>query len=79
MNEIRWSLTALLLIFVTLKLTDQIEWSWIWVLAPFWIPISIGLLGWLLYAICLAMMSPEARRRYEARQALDNLSERLRR
>lgn len=24
------------LIFVTLKLTGHIDWSWVWVLAPFW-------------------------------------------
>lgn len=24
--------------FVVLKLTDNIDWSWFWVLAPFWIP-----------------------------------------
>ena len=32
------------LIFMTLKLTDLIDWSWWWVSAPLWIPISIGLL-----------------------------------
>ena len=29
------------LIFITLKLTGHIAWSWLWVLAPFWIPLSI--------------------------------------
>jgi hypothetical protein len=32
------------LIFIVLKLTNYIEWSWLWVLSPFWIPISIVLL-----------------------------------
>jgi hypothetical protein len=32
-----------LIIFVVLKLTDNIDWSWIWVLAPFWIPLGIAL------------------------------------
>lgn len=27
--------------FVVLKLTGVIAWSWLWVLAPFWIPILI--------------------------------------
>lgn len=31
------------LIFITLKLTGYITWSWWWVLAPFWMPISIVL------------------------------------
>lgn len=29
------------LIFITLKLTGHIAWSWLWVLSPFWIPVSI--------------------------------------
>lgn len=28
--------SALTLIFITLKLTGNIEWSWVWVLAPLW-------------------------------------------
>lgn len=30
-------ITVLGLIFVTLKLTGHIDWSWVWVLAPWWI------------------------------------------
>lgn len=29
------------LIFITLKLTHYIDWSWWWVTAPFWIPFAI--------------------------------------
>ena len=29
------------LIFITLKLTGFIAWSWWWVLSPFWIPLAI--------------------------------------
>lgn len=29
---------------VLLKATDNIDWSWVWVLAPFWIPFGIALL-----------------------------------
>ena len=32
------------LIFITLKLTGHITWSWLWVLAPFWIPLGILIL-----------------------------------
>jgi hypothetical protein len=39
------------LIFITLKLTGHITWSWLWVLAPFWIPISIGVLIFLIVFI----------------------------
>jgi len=35
------------LIFITLKLTGHITWSWWWVLSPFWLPLSIvfGIIG----------------------------------
>lgn len=32
------------LIFITLKLTGHITWSWLWVLSPFWIPVAVALL-----------------------------------
>jgi len=31
----------LTLIFITLKLTDYIDWSWWWVLAPIWLPLVL--------------------------------------
>jgi hypothetical protein len=30
-------------LFVGLKLTGYIQWPWLWVLAPFWIPLAIAL------------------------------------
>lgn len=33
----------LAIVFIVLKLTKVITWSWVWVLAPIWIPIAIGL------------------------------------
>lgn len=33
--------TVLFLIFMVLKLTNYIDWSWWWVTAPLWIPILI--------------------------------------
>ncbi len=35
---------ALLVLFVALKLTGVITWSWWWVLAPVWIPFGLMLL-----------------------------------
>lgn len=32
----------LTLIFITLKLTGHISWSWVWVLSPIWIPMAIA-------------------------------------
>ena len=37
-------LGLLTLLFIGLKLTGYITWSWIWVLAPLWIPMGIALL-----------------------------------
>ena len=38
---------ALTLIFIVLKLTGNITWSWWWVLSPLWLPIT-ALLGLIL-------------------------------
>jgi hypothetical protein len=35
--------TGLFLLFLALKLTGYIDWSWIWVTAPLWIGLAIGL------------------------------------
>ena len=32
----------LAILFITLKLTGVIAWSWLWVLSPLWIPLSIA-------------------------------------
>ena len=42
--------TILLIIFVTLKLTHIITWSWLWVLSPIWI---YGILMLILFVIAL--------------------------
>lgn len=31
----------LTIVFITLKLTNYIDWSWFWVLAPLWMPIVL--------------------------------------
>lgn len=33
--------SILFLVFLVLKLTNVIDWSWWWVIAPLWIPIII--------------------------------------
>ena len=30
--------SVLTLVFVVLELTELIDWSWVWVLSPIWIP-----------------------------------------
>ena len=34
----------LTLVFIVLKLTGVISWSWVWVLAPLWIPFLFGVI-----------------------------------
>jgi hypothetical protein len=44
----------LFLIFMVLKLTGNIDWSWWWITAPLWIPIGFALIimgGALIYFI----------------------------
>ena len=39
------------LIFITLKLTGHITWSWWWVLAPFWGPVALILTAGLIVGL----------------------------
>ena len=34
--------TVLFLVFLVLKLTGNIDWSWWWVTSPLWIPLALG-------------------------------------
>lgn len=43
-----WPLLALIVLFVALKLSGVIAWSWLWICSPLWIPpvlaITLGLI-----------------------------------
>ena len=41
------------IVFIVLKLCHVIEWSWWWVLAPFWIPFVI----WLICVLVVLIIS----------------------
>lgn len=50
-ESLPWFPLALLLVFVHLKLSGAIGWSWWWVFAPLWVMAVIGLttaavVGW---------------------------------
>jgi hypothetical protein len=52
------SLTAVLfIVFLVLKLTGNITWSWVWVTSPLWIPFVIvfGLVLLILVGIIIAL------------------------
>ena len=40
----------LTIVFIVLKLTGYISWSWWWVLSPVWIPLAISIVLVILYA-----------------------------
>lgn len=36
--------TILTIVFVVLKLCGVINWAWVWVLAPLWISVALGII-----------------------------------
>lgn len=43
--------TILFLIFLTLKLTKNIDWNWWWVTSPIWVPLCIAIIIFLVVFI----------------------------
>ena len=43
--------TLLLLLFIGFKLAGIIDWPWVWVLAPFWIPLLIVVIIFIFFLI----------------------------
>jgi len=48
--------TVLFLIFMTLKLTNTIDWSWWWVTSPLWFPIAL-VIGLVIISTIVAYIS----------------------
>ncbi|MBN2155224.1 MAG: hypothetical protein JW776_04220 [Candidatus Lokiarchaeota archaeon] len=58
--------SLLLIVFIIMKLTGVIDWSWLWVLSPLWIGAALALLfflviGIILLSATLGMVSQSAR------------------
>lgn len=47
-------LTTIGIVFIVLKLCSVLDWSWVWVLSPFWIPAAIILI---LVFLCLLVLT----------------------
>lgn len=50
---IRRILELLLVVFIVLKLTGVITWSWWWVLSPLWILLAIALIVTIIFLILI--------------------------
>ena len=44
---------ALAILFIALKLTGYIAWSWVWVLSPIWISLAFAVLILLLVGVIM--------------------------
>ncbi len=44
-------LGLLTIVFITLKLVGVISWSWWWVLSPFWLPLAIVALIYIIASV----------------------------
>ena len=42
---------ALTILFIALKLCGTITWSWLWVLSPLWIGLSVGLVAMAIFSM----------------------------
>ena len=61
--------TLLFLIFLVLRLTDNITWAWYWVAAPLWMPLAAALTVALIALPAAVLLDMRASRRNRARIA----------
>lgn len=54
------ALSLLGVLFVGLKLTGHITWPWVWVLAPFWMPLAVVIVLAVIAAIVYAFVSSQS-------------------
>lgn len=50
-----WYIYVLFLIFLVLKFTGFIDWAWIWVFSPLWIPLALFIIGMIFYCIFIKL------------------------
>ena len=51
------SCMILFIVFLVLKLTNVINWSWWWITAPLWIPVSIVLVVLFIAIVILGIIA----------------------
>jgi hypothetical protein len=50
----------LTIMFIALKLTGHLDWSWVWILSPLWISIILALL--IFFIVYIFLLIKEARK-----------------
>ena len=55
----------LFIVFLILKLTNHINWSWWWITAPLWIPAGIGIVCIIIGTIILCCVNYKRRKNHE--------------
>lgn len=60
---------------VLLKATGNIDWSWVWVLAPFWIPLGIALLVTISFLIGVIIISSKRNNSATSNDEGDNVGD----
>lgn len=58
-------LEILLFIFITLKLTGVISWSWLWVLSPIWVPAGLIILIFSLVYLFIFLNFKDVNKRFK--------------
>lgn len=58
-----WTLLAVA--FIVLKVTHLIDWPWVWILAPIWIPAAIALAA--IVVVMIVVLTKEALRALKRR------------
>ena len=57
--------SLLLLLFIALKLTGHITWSWWWVLSPIWIPIAVTVLLFSIWVLVVYIKKKKEKKKNE--------------
>lgn len=50
-------MSVLFIVFLVLKLTNVITWSWWWVTAPLWMPLGLGIIFLLFTALIFGLIA----------------------
>ena len=83
MNPLTFLLHGLTLLFVGLKLTGNIDWSWWLATLPSWGPLAlwaaITIVGFALQKAAWALMTEDERKRHKAAEAIERYVDALKR